>query len=108
MTMSISELIESTRSRAINENEASDWLSHAENCLKFLRQTDLPEDIRNHLADESLAALLAVRELTFSWNELSPEEFVAAGIEEPDPAEVIRSVRLIDVLCTSRRDKGEE
>ena len=96
--MTMSESIESTRSRAINENEASDWLSHAENCLIHLRQADLPQEIQNHLVDEAMAALLTVRELTFSWNELTPEEFVAAGIEEPDLAEVVHSMRLIDAL----------
>lgn len=96
--MTMSESIEITRLHAISKNEASDWLSHAENCLTHLRQANLSQEIQNHLVDEAMAALLAVRELTFSWNELTPEEFVVAGIQEPDPGEVVRSVQLIDVL----------
>jgi len=61
--MSISKSLENTRFHAIESNQLADWLSHIENCVEHLRQGDLPEEIRDHLADEATAALLAAREL---------------------------------------------
>jgi hypothetical protein len=61
--MSISKSLETTRFNAIESNQLLDWVTHIENCIQHLRQGDLPEEIRDHLADEATAALLAVREL---------------------------------------------
>jgi hypothetical protein len=61
--MTASKSIESTRFLAIENNQLADWLNHIENCVEHLRQGDLPEEIREHLADEAIAALLAAREL---------------------------------------------
>ena len=61
--MNIGKSIEETRFRAIEENTAADWMTHAENCIEQLHDGSLRQEVREHVADEARAALVAVREL---------------------------------------------